>query len=76
MAETLWCRYPDCQIGYASVAGERPLVCPNCEQPARWTTTEPAAPPMPKRGRDPAKVYRLSTNDRRFLKAVRIASDR
>src|SRR6185295_13917667 len=75
MAKTLFCRYPDCQKGYTSVGGEKPLVCPNCEMPARWTTTEPSSPPMPPRAKDPFKMYLLSSNDRRILRSLRIAAD-
>jgi hypothetical protein len=61
MARTLWCRV--CGVGYASVAGDQPPFCPQCEQPAHWTSEQP-----------PKVPYVLSYGDKRFLHGLRIVS--
>lgn len=68
MARTLWCRYEDCQKGYASVAGDRPKICPACERPEAWSTRYPVSTPIRTR-------YVLAASDRRFLRSLRIAVD-
>lgn len=59
MAQVLFCR--KCGNWYA-VQLKVPDICPNCEQSAEWSTEEP-------------KPYRLSENDRRFLKSIRVAPE-
>lgn len=59
MARLVYCK--KCDVGYASVGGDYPKFCPACEQPAFWTTT------VPRR-----KHFRLSENDRKFLRSLRI----
>lgn len=56
MAQVLWCR--KCRNWYA-VQTTIPDICPHCEGSASWTTEEP-------------KPYRLSENDRRFLRSIKI----
>lgn len=67
MARLLWCR--NCAIGYASVGGDVPTICPQCATtPARWTTMAPVS--------DVPRIrWRLTYNDRRFLKALKIAAN-
>lgn len=57
----LLCRH--CYVWYA-VQRAIPDICPNCEKSAMWTTDN-----------NPGKPYLLSENDRRILKALRIACD-
>jgi len=45
-----------CEAGFGSV-GELPTACPSCLQFPNWSTLRP---------------YRLSFNDRTFLKSIRI----
>lgn len=66
MARTLWCR--KCRVGFVSVAGDVPRVCPDCERETTWTTM------LPRCG-DPMISYDLTTNDKRFLRSLRIALD-
>lgn len=61
---TLWCTR--CSVGYASVAGDVPRVCPACDRDTVWSTLAPTSPRS-----DP---WTLTENDRRFLKALRIAA--
>jgi len=74
VARTLWCR--DCGIGYASLAGDVPIQCPRCEaSPARWSTVAPAESSGTIYPADPKRAYRLTDNDRRFLKSIRVSQD-
>lgn len=59
---TLWCT--KCAVGYASVAGDLPKVCPRCDQETVWTTLAPQS----------ARSYDwvLNVNDKRFLRSLRI----
>ena len=43
------------------VSGDLPAICPECHEMANWTTTPP---------------YRLTRNDDRFLKSIRIDPER
>lgn len=63
--ELLFCR--KCNVGYASV-GEIPLVCPSCELATSWSTTPPYA-------RDPKVPYKLTRDDRVFLRVQAIRPD-
>jgi len=67
---TLWCRRPDCGIGYASVGGDVPTICPGCLQDALWTTFAPLQASVP-----PRVAWTLNYNDRKFLNTLRIAGD-
>lgn len=59
MPQMFFCRW--CRHGYAWV-NELPAVCPGCDAAAEWLT-EPEAWP-----------FRLSVNDRQFLKSIRVAT--
>jgi len=48
-----------CKTGYASV-GEVPFLCPECHGIPYWTTSPP---------------FKLSRNDKSFLKSIRITQD-
>lgn len=48
-----------CDTGYGS-AGETPTLCPKCGQVPNWTTLPP---------------YKLTVNDQRFLRSIRIAPE-
>jgi len=61
MAAILYCRH--CNTGYAA-AGLIPSVCPRCLCMANWTTRL-----------GPRIDYQLTTNDRRFLNALRIQTE-
>lgn len=63
MALTLWCRWPDCRKGYASVE-EIPPICPACGREADWTTRE-----------QPRVAFKLTRDDVRFLRMLRIRPD-
>jgi len=56
MGQVLFCR--KCGNWYA-VQRVVPDVCPNCEQSAEWTT-------------ETLRPWKLSENDRKFLRAIRI----
>ena len=66
MSRILYCRH--CAVGYGSVAGDMPSVCPHCEQQASWTTMAPEQPAR-------RTVLALSEADRRLLRRLRIAED-
>jgi hypothetical protein len=53
-----------CGIGYGS-AGEVPNACPECKQPAGWTTL-PFKPKVP---------FTLTVDDRTFLRTYKIKAD-
>jgi hypothetical protein len=65
---TLWCGYPRCGKGYASVAGDIPKICPACEKPGRWRTEVS----VPRRHTTRTFPYDLSAYDTRLLKLLRI----
>lgn len=50
--------------------GEILLRCPACDRITTWSTS-----PMPEPRPEPKTPYRLSFNDRKFLKALRIGQD-
>lgn len=56
-----------CGIGYASL-GEIPATCPACDQETSWTTVPPSSD-------TPTVAYKLTVNDRRFLRSYRIAAE-
>lgn len=64
MPRELWCRHAGCGRTYVSDAGKIPELCPYCERVGAWATI----PMIP----DPVKPYRLSENDRKLLRALRI----
>lgn len=53
----VYCGYPNCQIGWI-VNGPLPPACPDCWQPALWTTIPP---------------FKLTEDDKVFLHCQRIA---
>lgn len=54
----VYCGWADCQIGYPLLGtGKLPQPCPGCLRETRWTTTPP---------------WRLSWNDRQFLRLLKI----
>jgi hypothetical protein len=57
-----------CDTGYASI-GEVPPQCPACHHATRWTTTPP-------HGDIPRVPYKLTPNDRAFMKRRGIDSER
>lgn len=61
---TIFCK--SCWAGYASL-GEIPAICPNCEQETTWTTFARQA--------GPTTPYRLTVDDRRFLRETKIRPD-
>jgi hypothetical protein len=68
MARLVWCRR--CTAMFTSVAGELKNVCPSCKlDPAHWTTM------APEDSIEPVKPYEVTTNDRRFLRSLRIAAE-
>lgn len=56
-----------CGTGYASI-GEVPPVCPACEQETTWTT-------VPSGYAAPKPDYKLTLNDMRFLRSMKILAD-
>ena len=56
----IWCCWEDCRKPQM-VSGDLPAICPECHEMANWTTTPP---------------YRLTRNDDRFLKSIRIDPER
>lgn len=67
MARTLWCRWPACLKPTKLLKSwEIPDVCPECQQSAMWTTVDPVGVPT----EDCRRI--VTTNDRRFLKSLRI----
>lgn len=64
-SQLLYCR--KCHVGYASI-GEIPPLCPSCLTPTSWTTTAPFA-------REPKVPYKLTRDDRIFLKVQAISPD-
>lgn len=70
VSKLLYCKYDDCRIGYASVAGDVPSMCPACSRPAHWSTMQPEAT-----YHEPLSPWNVSRNDRKFLKGLRISSD-
>lgn len=66
MVRTLWCRL--CSVGYASVAGDVPRICPGCDRETVWTTMAPVSDV-------PRFAWELTFNDRRFLKTIRIDAE-
>lgn len=70
MSKLLYCKYDDCRIGYASVAGDVPSMCPACSRPAHWSTMQPEARYQP-----PKDPWKISVNDKRFLKGLKIRAE-
>jgi hypothetical protein len=61
MQGILYCRH--CQTGHAAV-GVVPATCPQCQNPANWSTSlEPRVP------------YELTLNDKRFLKGIHVSPE-
>ena len=56
---TVFCKH--CAAQYDAVAGDFPVVCPHCDQPAFWTT-EPV----------PVVAWTVNENDKLFLRSLRI----
>jgi hypothetical protein len=61
MAHVLLCR--KCGHWY-QVVRQIPDICPHCEQSASWTTDP-----------DPDKPFKLTENDKKFLRSIRIATN-
>lgn len=55
--QTIYCRHLDCLVGYASVAGDLPRICPACNRVSQWSTVPP---------------WKLSKQDEKFLLSLRI----
>lgn len=64
MTVILFCR--KCGVGYGAV-NEIPTLCPNCLQETSWATSPIAT--------SAAFPFKLSVNDRRFLRSLHIAAD-
>jgi hypothetical protein len=58
---TLFCKL--CRQGYGCT-GEPPAYCPLCRRETRWTLMAPQTQPV--------DGWRVSENDRRFLRSLRI----
>ena len=72
MSRLIFCRYPDCLVGYASVGGDQPRKCPSCGRHARWTTQVPKVAAMSAEGDEPIHPYVITYNDAKFLRRVHI----
>ena len=57
-----WCRL--CATRFKHFGGELPKTCPECEQAGHWSTEEVVK-----------FDDRLTANDRRFLKSIRVAAN-
>jgi len=66
MARLLYCTL--CSIGYASVAGDVPTICPGCDQETVWTTMAPVSDV-------PRCAWDVTPYDRRLLKQLHIEVD-
>lgn len=67
MAKELHCRYEGCGHVEVRKGGMLPLVCPGCGLTAKWSSeavTENTVVPRPS--------YKLTLNDRRFLRGLKI----
>jgi hypothetical protein len=64
-----WCRHEDCQQPQEGLLSKRPLFCPECGKHAAWAT-QPGVGliPAPK----PIDGWKVSENDRKFLRSLRI----
>jgi hypothetical protein len=64
----IYCRH--CDFLYIEVEGMRPLVCPYCAKTAKWSETPRADDPTV-----PQVEYVVNSNDKRFLRSIRIKPD-
>jgi len=72
---TLYCRHDHCGKPYDSIAGDQPHICPACGLAAHWTTDPQYRVKVRSRQKGPRVPFDLTFNDRRLLKAARIAVD-
>ena len=71
MARTLYCRWEQCGWSGEIVAGYFPERCPGCSRESRWNV----GPPTVFEADGPKVAWVLTENDRRMLKALRIAAN-
>ena len=72
MGRRIWCRF--CQQAEEIVAGVFPAKCPKCDEVGFWAT-QPGQGIQPKHKKLPRVPYALNTNDRRFLRSLRIGQE-
>jgi hypothetical protein len=66
MARDIYCRW--CDWPTEVVADQLPAVCGHCHREARWTTLAPVSD-------EPGHPWKLTTNDCRFLKSIKVSAD-